>query len=268
MDELYLLLMLGAVSGLLGGMLGIGGGVVLVPALILILDQSGSLSGSAVTLVAVGTSMACIVFTSASAAYTQYRSDKILWPVFRQMTPLFLLGSLSAGLLAPMLDAAMLRVLIGAFLLAVGVIMFSRWSPPASRPLPGPLGSSAVAYTGGLMSGTAGIAGGNIIVPTLVFFNVPMHNATATSSAMGVLIALAGAAGYAAGVGAELTTNRPMLGYIDLTYWITLTLCAVLTAPIGVRLAHRVPAAQLKRGFGILLLIVALRMIYSAAGLS
>lgn len=263
------LIALGIFSGFLSGLLGIGGGVVIVPALV-ILFELGSAHGVAdITVIAVATSMSCIIFTSASAAYTQYRADKINWTLFKRLVPFFVLGSFCAGLIAPLIDAGLLRILIGVFLTLVATVMVFDWQPSAERPLPSSLSGSGIGtgigtgigFSGGLISGTAGIAGGNVIVPTLIYFNVPVHNATATSSAMGVPIALFGALGYALGV------NQPehqtwMLGYIDLRSWVWITAAAIAAAPLGVRLAHKIPATTLKRTFGGLLFIVAARMSY------
>ena len=112
------------------------------------------------------------------------------------MLAFFVIGSFTAGVLIPYLPAATLRGLIGLFLVFVGVVMLTNWKPAAHRTLPGVLGASSVGFGGGLVAGTAGIAGGNVIVPTLIYFNVPVHNATATSSAMGVAIAASGALAY------------------------------------------------------------------------
>ena len=266
--QLAPLLAVGLISGFLGGMLGIGGGVVIVPALIILFDLSGAYSPAEATIVAVATSLACIVFTSLSAAYTQYRAGKVRWDIFRRMIAFFVLGSFTAGIIAPLLPAGMFRALIGVFLLFVAVVMLTNWKPAPHRQFPGLLGSAATGYVGGNMAGLAGIAGGNIIVPTLVFFNTPVHNATATSSAMGVPIALAGALSYA--FASSVTASAPVpgpAGYIDPTSFIAITAGAVLMAPVGVRVAHRVPADLLKKAFGMLLIFASARMVYSAISL-
>lgn len=265
MPELFLALLgVGLLAGFLGGLLGIGGGVVIVPALIVLYEAEGLLPASLVTVVAVATSLACIVFTSLSAAITQARAGKVLWPIFAQMAPFFVIGAFCAGLLVPWLPAGVMRVLIGVFLLFVSVVMLLDWKPAPHARLPGAGGKAGIGYLGGIAAGTAGIAGGNIIVPTLVYFNVPVHNATATSSAMGVPIALAGAAGFAIGITGEMPDSNWNLGYIDLKSWLAVTAGAIVAAPLGVRMAHRIPAASLKRLFGGLLVIVAGRMLYSA----
>ena len=118
-----------------------------------------------------------------------------------------------------------------------------------------------------MVSGVAGIAGGNVIVPTLIYFNTPVHQATATSSTLGVPIALAGAIGYVLagwqGTGSISETGW-MLGYVYLPAFAAIVTTAVLTAPLGVKTAHRIEAAKLRKVFGGLLIFVAARMLYSA----
>ncbi len=266
------LLAIGLGSGFLGGLLGIGGGVVIVPCLILLFEFTGAYPAGSITLFAVATSLACIIFTSMSAAFTQYRAGKVRWALFRRLVVFFVLGSFCAGLLAPVLNASMLRAIIGVFLTFVAVVMLTNWKPAPHRAFPGRAGGGVIGLTGGMMSGIAGIAGGNVIVPTLVYFNVPVHNATATSSAMGVPIAAAGALSYAFLNAGRMPDNLPAaawhIGFVDVVSFLLITAAAVSMAPVGVRVAHRVPAAQLKRAFGVLLLFVAARMLYTAVGLA
>lgn len=263
--ELLALGAIGVISGLLGGMLGIGGGVVIVPALIIAYELTGQHAAADVTVIAVATSMSVIIFTSFSAAYTQFRAKKVRMDLALKLAPFFVLGSFAAGLSTPAFDPALLRALIGLFLLAVAFIMLINWKPDPNRQFPGLIGSGATGLAGGFVSGTAGIAGGNVIVPTLLYFNTPVHNATATSSGMGVPIALAGAVGYAFGEATGQTGS--MLGLIDLKSWFAITLGAITCAPIGVKIAHRLPAATLKRVFGGFLLLAAIRMLYSSTSL-
>ena len=254
------LLSIGLVSGFLGGMLGIGGGVVIVPCLILLFEASGLHQTQHVTVTAVATSLACIVFTSLSAAITQIRANKVRWDLVRKLVAYFVCGSFVAGLLIPYLPADVLRLIIGLFLLFVAIVMLGDWKPAPHRDLPPGPGGSAIGLSGGFIAGTAGIAGGNVIVPTLVFFNVPIHNATATSSAMGVVIAAAAALAYALWP----SNSDQAVGFVDLASFVLITLGAVVAAPLGVKVAHKVPAAGLKRIFGALLILVSCRMLWSA----
>lgn len=263
MEEFYfisLCVSLGLASGFIGGLLGIGGGVIIVPALVLYYDFSGRFPPDSGLLIAVATSLACIIFTSASAAYTQYTAGKIRWDLFRKLVAFLLVGSFAAGFVAPALPAEVFRGFIGVFLGIVAIVMLSRWQPNASRQFPPPLGAAGIGLGGGMAAGLAGIAGGNVIVPTLVYFNTPIHNATATSSALGVPIALTATLGYI--LSSPLTVEAGLFGFIHLSAFVPIVVGALIAAPFGVRFAHRVPAPRLKRVFGGLLVIVSIRMLY------
>ncbi len=265
MDEVFfisLCLALGVCSGFLGGLLGIGGGLVIVPALILLYDASGRYSPEVATVVAVATSLACIVFTSAAAAYTHYRAGKVRWDLARRLVIFLVAGSSLAGLVAPYLPASLFRVFIGAFLAFVAVVMLSSWTPHPHRRFPGWLGAGGIGLGGGFAAGMAGIAGGNVIVPTLVYFNTPIHNATATASALGVPIAFSAALVYALAPLASAPAGG--WGYLDLAALPGLIAGVLVAAPLGVKFALRVPAHALKQAFGLVLIIVSVRMLWSA----
>ena len=269
MHELYFIsscLIIGVGSGFLGGLLGIGGGVVIVPALLLLYAITERIPESWQMVVAVGTSLASIGFTSASAAWAQHRAGYVDWTLFRRLVVYFAAGSFLAGFLAPLLPPDGYRLFIGLFLAFAGIVMLTNWKPAPERRLPGPLGTGLIGVAGGNIAGLAGIAGGNVIVPTLVYYNIPVHAATATSSAMGVPIALVGAIGFfTAG-----TTMAPdtTSGFIDWLAMAPIVAGALVAAPLGVRTAHKLDAARLKRAFGILLLFVSVRLAWTALGSS
>ena len=253
----------GAISGFLGGLLGIGGGVVIVPALIVIFDVMFLFGPQEATVVAVATSLACIVFTSLSAARAQLKAAMVDWTIVRRWAGFLILGSFIAGSFAANLPAVLFRSLIGGFLMFVAFVMLTSWKPSAHRTIPG-LGVSALLGTaGGLVSGVAGIGGGNVIVPTLIYFNTAVHRATATSSALGVPIALAGSLGYIIS-GWSVSETPWQFGWVYLPAFLAIVAASVITAPLGVRVAHRVAPLPLRRSFGVLLIFVSLRMLYSA----
>jgi uncharacterized membrane protein YfcA len=255
-----LFLTVGLFSGFVGGLLGIGGGVIIVPVLFLLFSQTGSYGPELVLLVAVATSLTCIVFTSASAAYAQIKAGRVLWPLVFKLLPFLVLGSAVAGYVAPLLPTQSLRLGFAGFISLVACIMFFDWKPKPHRTLPGTLGSAPIGFVAGAVSGLAGIAGGNVIVPTLIFFNVPAHNATATASALGVPIAAVGALSYM--LLAPATDQPGLLGYVDLQAFALIVIGAVIAAPLGVKFAQQLPAAALKRLFAIMLVFVAIRMIW------
>jgi uncharacterized membrane protein YfcA len=256
----------GAVAGLLGGLLGIGGGIVIVPSLILLFDRVHLFehAPTTATLVAVGTSLGSIVFTATAAARAQIRARMVEWIVVRRWTIGLMVGGYASGFVAAALPLTTLRVLIGAFLAFVSTVMLTSWRPSPHRALPGAAASSAIAGTAGLVSGMAGIGGGNVIVPTLVFHNVPVHRATATSSALGFPVALSGALGYIVRGWHDTTLANGFLGYLYLPALAALVVSSMLTAPLGVRLAHRTSPAPLRKAFGALLALVSIQLLVSA----
>jgi len=254
---------IGAVSGFLGGLLGIGGGVVIVPALIVLFDSAGLFDPHSATAIAVATSLACIVFTSISAASAQIRAAMVDWDIVRRWSFFLVIGSFLSGSLAAQLPTLLFRGFIGGFLLFVAFVMLTSWKPSAHRHRPGGVLSALLGTGGGLVSGIAGIGGGNVIVPTLIYFNTPVHRATATSSTLGVPIALAGALGYIIS-GWEVSPAPWMLGWVYLPAFFSIMVAAILFAPVGVRVAHRTAPLPLRRAFGVLLVFVSGRMLYSA----
>ena len=228
-------------------------------------DLSGRFDDELALIAAIATSLACIIFTSSSAAYAQYQKKMVNWEVVRKFLPWLVLGSFSAGYLIPMLPATVIKTGISLFLACLAVIMISSWQPPAVRRLPGHVGSSLIGLGAGLVSGSAGIAGGNVIVPTLVYLNVPPHNATATSSVLGIPIAVMGTLGYF--ILAPDTSDSRLLGYVDIFAFIPIVVGSVIFAPIGVKVAHKIKPLRLKKIFGLLLIIASARMLIDGAAL-
>lgn len=253
---------LGIVAGILAGMLGIGGGVVIVPALIIILSARDFPPG-VVVITAVATSLCTIIFTSISAARAQIKRQAVDWTIFRLWAPTVVVGSFFSGFIAARLPATVLEVGIAVFLLLVSLIMLSRWVPDPSRTMPGQAGTTGLGLFSGALSGLAGIGGGNVMVPLMIFFNVPMQRAVATSSTLGFPLAVVGTLGYViSGWGREVIPWS--LGYVYLPAVGLIAMFTVLLAPVGVALSHRIPAPMLKRCFGGFLLLVAGRMLFNA----
>lgn len=252
----------GLLAGLLGGMLGIGGGIVIVPALLLLFEARG-LDPSLAAPMAVATSLCSIIFTSLSAARAQIRRGAVAWPVVRRWAAFLILGSSSSGQIALLFPRGTLPLFIGSFLALAAIVMFANWRPPAHRSLPGRAGSAGIGYGAGLLSGLAGIGGGNVIVPTLVYFNVPVLRAAATASTLGVPIALFGSLGYLWAGWQQPGLPAASAGFIHLPAAAAIITLSVFAAPVGVALAHRLPATALKRIFALLLMAAALRVAMS-----
>lgn len=253
---------LGAAAGLLGGLLGLGGGLVIMPMLIFAFGRQG-IAPEIIMPLALGTSMASIVFTSASSTLAHRRAGSVDWNIVKGLTPGILIGTFCVARVTPYLPVAFLKGFFVLFLLYVAVKMLLNRKPQPSRHLPGFAGLSAMGMLIGAVSGLVGIGGGSLSVPFMIRNNVSMHTAVGTSAAVGFPIAVAGSLGYVwGGLG---TPDLPAwsLGYLYLPALLGILLISTLTAPVGARLAHRLPVPLLKRIFACFLLLVAARMTFS-----
>jgi len=259
--EIAAYLAAGAASGLLAGLFGVGGGVILVPALIWVLGHTEA-AAEWVPHLAVGTSLATIIGTGAASARAHHRRGAVRWDLFRRLAPGIVLGAWLGATLAGLLPALWLKRVLAVFLLSVGGRLLLGQAAPAVRPLPGKRGLGLVGGGIGALSALVGIGGGTLTVPFLVRSGLDMRRAVATSSACGLPIAVAGAIGFVViGWGRE---GLPA-GSTGFVYWpavLVILLASVPTAPLGARLAHRLPLVVLRRLFAVLLLAVALRLFW------
>lgn len=255
MEALLIFAVTGACAGVLAGLFGVGGGLIMVPALVFVLPGQGV--DPAVTMqVAIGTSLAVIAATSLSSMVAHQRRGGVQWPAFRLLAPGLALGAFGGAFVAHGLPGAVLQRIVGAGAILVAIQMFLEVRPPASRALPGAPGLLAAGGVIGVLSALIGIGGGSLTVPFLSWRGVPMRQAVGTSAACGVPIAWAGAAGFmlaGAGIGGRAEFSA---GYVSLAAFAGLAVASVLTAPLGARLAHRLPPRALKRGFALLLVAV------------
>ena len=247
------LLLLGACTGFLAGLLGIGGGMLLVPFLTFIFSQRGIAPGLAVKM-AIATSMATILFTSISSVRAHHQRGAVRWALVRRLVPGILVGGLVSGAgIFGLLKGSALALFFAAFVGFSATQMLIDRKPKPSRQMPGPVGASAAGGLIGLVSGLVGAGGAFVSVPFMTWCNVPMHNAVATSAALGFPIALANTAGYVI-AGWNLPDTPPgALGYLMVPALVVIATVSVLTAPLGARLAHALNTRQLKKVFAVLL---------------
>jgi len=251
----------GALAGFLAGLLGIGGGMVLVPALIFCFHAQG-ISPAVLTHLAVGTSLASIVLTSISSVRTHYAQGGVDTGLFKQLALGLVIGSLIGAQIAHALPARTLQIIIGVFAVWTGLKMF-RGSKPmeAIAPKPQPAELHAVGGLIGVASAIFGIGGGSLMVPYLVKQGVAMRRAVGTAAACGFPIAVAGMIGFMFSGWGLTELPAGSTGYI---YWPALAgiaLTSMFAAHAGAVMAHRIPAQQLKRAFAVLLVLVGLRFL-------
>ena len=256
------LAVLGLCTGFLAGLLGIGGGMVLVPFLTWMLGQRGIQADLAVKM-AIATSMATILFTSVSSVRAHHKKGAVRWDLVKGLAPGIVLGSLvgSLGIFA-VVKGASLAVFFGGFVGFSATQMFLDKKPAPTRQMPGFAGQLGAGGLIGLLSGLVGAGGGFISVPIMTWCNVAIHNAVATSSALGFPIALANVTGYVIS-GLSLQELPPYaFGYLWLPALVVISCCSVFMAPIGASTAHKLPVKQLKRVFAGMLYVLAGYMLF------
>jgi uncharacterized membrane protein YfcA len=259
-EAVIIYLLLGAFAGLVAGLLGVGGGLIIVPVLVFVFHGQGMAEHLIVHL-AVGTSLATIVFTSISSVRAHHQHGAVLWPVFWQLTPGIVVGAWLGALFADVLASDQLRRFFGVFELLVAIQMTFNFKPQPHRQLPKRVGMFGAGSVIGAISAVVGIGGGTMTVPFLVWCNIVMRKAVATSSACGLPIAIAGAIGFIFTGWKEVALPPYSSGYVYWPAFAGIVVASILTAPLGARLAHRLPAAQLKRIFAVLLYILGIRML-------
>lgn len=250
------LLLLGSVTGFLAGLLGIGGGMLMVPFMSFILTAKGYPADYTVKM-AVATSLATICFTSMSSVRAHHRRGAVLWPIVRLLAPGILLGALVGAQLAVALPGKVLSVLFAVFVAFSATQMFLDRKPKPSRTLPGRLGTFSMGGVIGMLSSLVGAGGAFVSVPFMTWCNVKIHDAVGTSAALGFPIALAGTLGYIwAGQGMpEMPPGS--IGYLYLPGLVVVSLASMCTAPLGARTAHRMDIRPLKKVFAVVLYVLA-----------
>ncbi len=251
---------MGALAGTLAGLLGIGGGIIIVPVLALVFSGQGVGAG-AVMHVAIGTSLATIVATSLSSIRSHHRRGAVDWPAFRQLTPGILAGGVIGAVIADALSGDTLRLIFSIFMLAVAVQFAVGTSSKPHRRLPGTAGMLGSGALIGSVASLMGVGGGSMSVPFLTWCNMPVRRAVATSAAIGLPIALSGAASFIA-TGWDAPGRPPYsLGYVNGPAFLGIVVASTVFAPLGARLAHSIPEHVLRRVFAAFLAVLGVRLL-------
>ena len=253
---------LGLLTGFLAGLLGIGGGMVMVPFLTLMLGDQGVSADLAVKM-AIATSMATIIFTSVSSVRAHHKKGAVRWELVKGLAPGIVMGSFLASMGAfAALKGSYLALFFALFVGFSATQMFLDKKPAPNSQVPGTPGLLGAGGVIGFLSGMVGAGGGFVSVPFMTWCNVAIHNAVATSSALGFPIALANVIGYV--VAGQGVSNLPehSIGYLWLPGLVVIASCSVFMAPMGASAAHKLPVKQLKRTFAFVLYLLAAYMLY------
>ena len=252
---------LGAFAGVLAGLLGVGGGLVIVPMLTFIFIAQ-QMPAEHLLHLALGTSLASIMFTSVSSLRAHHQRGAVDWLVVRRISFGIMVGTFFGSWVAAQLSTRFLKGFFVVFLYYVATQMLLNIKPKPHRQLPGRAAMFGVGGVIGGVSSLVGIGGGSLSVPFLTWCNTAIHRAIGTSAAIGFPIALAGAAGYVVN-GLSATLPPYSLGFVYLPALAGVAAASIVTAPLGAKLAHSLPIDKLKKIFALLLIVMGTKMLLS-----
>jgi len=265
-------LVAGAFAGLLAGLFGIGGGMIIVPALIYIFKMQG-IPQSALTHIGIGTSLATIIVTSISSLLAHNSRGAVNWNVWKRMAPGLISGSLIGAGIASFIQGNSLQAIIGIGAFLVGLKMLFMTNKGIEEndfsKLPSPIGQTALGGFIGIISAIFGIGGGTLTVPLLSNYGLKIQNAIGTSAACGLPIASAGALGFLVfgqfiDVDIKETLPNGVFGFIHIYAFVCVSVASFFIAPIGAKFAHKLPSSILKKSFAVLLLIVGIKLVLNS----
>ena len=258
-----ILLLMGTFGGFAAGLLGVGGGMVLVPFVTMIFTAKG-FPPAVVVHMAIATSLATIMFTSVSSMRAHHLHGAVRWPIVVLLSPGIVLGSWIGPWIGKQLNTSLLALVFGLFVaLSATQMIIERKSSP-SRDLPKAPAMFGVGVGIGIVAGLVGAGGGFLSVPFMTWCNVKMHNAVATSAALGFPIALAGTLSNVYFGWSEPGLPRYSMGYIYVPALLVIAVASMAVAPLGARAAHQMPVLKLKRIFAVILYLLASYMLWKA----
>lgn len=255
-------LVLGLVVGFMAGLLGIGGGGIMVPVLTSIFLAQG-VPVEQVVHMALGTSMASIVFTSFSSMRAHHKKGAVMWNVVKYMAGGVIIGTFAATFLATYMKSVHLAIFFAIFMAYVSIQMAIDKKPKPSRELSAPSSLFGVGSLIGSVSALVSIGGGSLTVPYLVWQNVDLKKAIATSAAIGFPLSIAGTVGYMINGMIHASSSEMMLGFVYLPGVVLISIVSYFTAPLGARMAHTLPVGKLKKIFALLLMTLSIKMLTS-----
>jgi len=259
-----LLLALGAFAGVLAGMLGVGGGIVLVPVFFYVFSALG-FAGPQLMQLCLGTSLATITVTSLRSVAAHHKRGAVDWPILKGWGPGIAIGAALGVGVASSLRSDMLQGIFGALAIIVGVYLaFGRDHWRLAQTMPQGILRAILSPFIGFLSVLMGIGGGSFGVPTMTLYNVPIHRAVATAAGFGVIIAVPSVIGF---LFVDIAIAPPFtVGAVNFLAFGLIIAMTLVTAPWGAALAHKMDAKPLKRVFGLFLILVAINMLRKALG--
>ena len=270
--DIIIYLVTGTIAGLLAGMFGIGGGMIIVPALIYIFKAQG-MPIDVITHVGIGTSLSTIIITSISSLRAHNIKGGVNWDVWKHMAPGLVIGSLMGAGVASIIQGDSLQAIIGSGAFLVGLKMLflrnkSLDENDFSR-LPSRVKQTSLGGFIGIVSAIFGIGGGTLTVPILSYCGLKIQHAVGTSAACGLPIAASGAIGFFifgqfSSMGVKETLPSGVYGFVHIYAFVCVSFASFLTAPIGAKFAHKLPAATLKKTFAVLLLVVGIKLVINS----
>lgn len=253
--------LVGGVAGFIAGLFGIGGGVVIVPALLFAFAQQG-IDATVMTHMAIGTSLATIAVTGSSSAFGHWQRGAVARSLLVRLLPGLIAGAVLGGLLASVLPAAQLQLLFGVFLILLALRLLLSRMPGASNEGAGTLETFGAGTVIGTFSALFGIGGGVLSVPWLLRSGASMTRAIGTSAACGIPIAAFGALTFVATGYRHAALPDHASGFLYWPAFLGMVLCSVPFARLGVAAAHRLPADLLRKLFALVIMLVGLKIIF------
>ena len=260
--EYALYLATGLFTGLLSGLLGIGGGLILVPILSFIFTRLGFPLVYVMQL-ALGTSLAVIILTSIASSRAHHSHHNVDWAIVKKIALGIIIGAFLGSLVAAKFDASVLKGLFIIYVFLVALQILNNYAPNPARILPRRPALNCVGIVIGWVSSFVGIGGGTLSVPFLIYCNIDTKRAIGTSSALGLPIALAGATGYV--LSGLHISNLPnySFGFVYFPAFIIVAFASLISAPIGALLVQKLAVKKLKKIFAYLLIVIGLEMCFS-----
>ena len=260
MTEVILYLLTGAVAGLSAGLLGIGGGLIIVPILFFIFS-SQQLAAEHIMHMALATSLATIIVTSVSSAWAHHKRGAVLWPIVFALSPGILIGAWLGAMFASTLASDILKPVFGVFELLVAINLLVNYRPARHTTSISRTKSITAGSVIGCISSVIGIGGATLTAPFLLWHNISIRNAVACSAACGFPIAVAGTAAYVVSGWNIEGLPAYTLGFVNLPAFAMIIITSMTTAPAGAALAHKLPERTLRIFFALFLLALSFKML-------